>query len=267
MQNMRITGKRTLIIDADSTDRTVMAAFLRSENFQVETVTSLVEAIKKVSDHDFDCLIMDVDLPEMKGYEAISVLKTIDPNLTIIMTAKKNTKELETKIREQNIFFYFIKSFKKEELKQALKSALRIKEVNQMEKQRKILIIDDDPDFRDAVTTILESAHYDVATASDPKQGTDKLFEEKPDLILLDIMMDSLFDGFSLCHKIKTGKEFEKFRNVPIIFCSAVKEQTGSRFEFKGGEVGMVGPDDYLDKPVNPRELIEHIEKLLNSNN
>lgn len=133
-----------------------------------------------------------------------------------------------------------------------------------MEKNKaKILVIDDDPDFLDAVTSILESSHYDVVTAQNPKEGKEKVFSEKPDLILLDIMMDSLFDGFSLCHSIKTSKEFKEFQNTPIIFISAVKEITGSRFQFQGADQGMAGPDDYIDKPVKPAELISRIEKLL----
>jgi len=127
----------------------------------------------------------------------------------------------------------------------------------------KILVIDDDPDFRDAVTTILQSAQYDVVTAADPAKGKAKILEEKPDLILLDIMMDSLFDGFSLCHSIKTGKEFKEVKHTPIIFVSAVKDVAGSRFEFKGDDQGLVGPDDYLDKPVKAEELLERIERLL----
>ena len=134
-----------------------------------------------------------------------------------------------------------------------------------MQKQKaKILIIDDDPDFNEAVTPILESALYDVVTALNPEEGKKKIFSEKPDLILLDIMMDSLFDGFSLCHDIKTSEEYKEFHDTPIIFVSAVKEMTGSRFQFNTVEQGMVGPDDYMDKPVKPKDLIARIEKLLN---
>jgi CheY-like chemotaxis protein len=133
-----------------------------------------------------------------------------------------------------------------------------------MEKYKaKILVIDDDPDFIDAVTPILESALYDVVPASNPGEGKEKIFSEKPDLILLDIMMDSLFDGFSLCHAIKTSKEYKEFKDTPIIFVSAVKEKTGSRFQFNAQEQGMVGPDDYMDKPVKPDDLTARIEKLL----
>ncbi len=116
--------KRVLIVDPDITERTVMAAFLKGENFNVETGRGLADAVKKISEGFFSCLIMDVELPEMKGYEAVSILKSIDPKIKIIMTAKRNTKNLEAKVREQDIFFYFIKSFDKEELKLAVTNAI-----------------------------------------------------------------------------------------------------------------------------------------------
>jgi DNA-binding response OmpR family regulator len=75
--------------------------------------------------------------------------------------------------------------------------------------------------------------------------------------------MDSLFDGFSLCHAIKTHKDFKDVKNTPVIFVSAVKELTGSRFQFDGKDQGMVGPDDYIDKPVKPDELLARIAELL----
>lgn len=115
--------KGILIIDPDTRDRTVLTTFLQNLNYRVETGKGLVDAIKKLSGGYFICLIIDVDLPEMKGYEAVSILKNIDPNIKIIMTTKKNTKKLEAKVREQDIFFYFIKSFEKEELKLAISTA------------------------------------------------------------------------------------------------------------------------------------------------
>jgi len=127
----------------------------------------------------------------------------------------------------------------------------------------KILIIDDDPDFRKVVTMMLKSGPYDVITAKNPQEGKEKLKAEEPDLILLDIMMDTLFDGFSLCNDIKTSEEYEEFRETPVIFVSAVKERAGSRFAFDPNEQGLVGPDDYIDKPVQPDDLFARIEKLL----
>lgn len=137
--------------------------------------------------------------------------------------------------------------------------------MNNNKPHTKILIIDDDPDFLKLTKMMLESAPYDVVTANNPKEGKEKLLSEKPDLILLDIMMDSMFDGYSLCNDIKTSKEYEGFKDTPIIFVSAVKKMAGSRFAFDLNEQGLRGPDDYLDKPVQAEELIAHIKKLLNT--
>ena len=120
---MAETERNILIIDPDTTDRTIMAAFLKSENFDVETAKGLADALMIIRGGCFECLIIDVDLPEIKGYEAVSIIKSINPEIRVIMTAKKNTKSLEAKVREQDIFFYYIKSFGKEELKMAINNA------------------------------------------------------------------------------------------------------------------------------------------------
>src|SRR4030042_6611691 len=191
--------KKILIIDPDPKTRRDLVHFLTKDHYTLETGKNLFEAIKKVDEGGFDCLVMDIDLPEMKGYEAVPVLKNLDPSLRIILATKRNDKRREAKARAQDIFYYFIKSFGKEELRLAVRNVFNpYKERFDMNKSPKILVVDDDPDFRAAVTPILKSALYEVATAASPKEAKDKILTEKPDLILLDIMMDSLFDGFSL---------------------------------------------------------------------
>jgi len=118
-----VSEKRILVIDSNAKARKDLEAFLKNENYYIETGQTLTEAIRKISQGCFDCLILDVDLPEMKGYEAVPILKNIDPKIKIIMTTGKNTKRLEAKARAQDIFFYFIKSFGKDELKLAIKNA------------------------------------------------------------------------------------------------------------------------------------------------
>ncbi|MFC2158765.1 response regulator transcription factor [Acidobacteriota bacterium] len=135
--------------------------------------------------------------------------------------------------------------------------------MEQKNSKGKVLVIDDDPDFHKVISIILESGSYSVVSAINPKEGREKLLTEKPDLVLLDIMMDSIFDGFSLCHDIKTSAEFQEFKNTPIIFCSAVKKQSGSRFDFDPGAQGLVGPDDYIDKPVQSEDLLARVAKFL----
>jgi CheY-like chemotaxis protein len=127
MIEMIAPEKKILIIDPVDTDRKIMAHFLRSHGYHVETGKGLADAIEKISDSSFVCITLDVDIPEMKGYEAVSILKNLFPQIKIIMTTKKNTKRLEAKVREQNIFYYFIKSFDKEELKLVINNALMTK--------------------------------------------------------------------------------------------------------------------------------------------
>ncbi len=125
MPAMTEAEKKILIIDPNVNDGKVMAHFLKSIGYQVERGKNLSDALKQIMDFPFECIILDVDLREMKGYEAVSILKNIDPHTKIIMTTKKNSKRLEAKVREQDIFFYFIKSFGKEELELAINDAFK----------------------------------------------------------------------------------------------------------------------------------------------
>lgn len=127
----------------------------------------------------------------------------------------------------------------------------------------KILVIDDDPDFREAMTAILDSASYEVLTAANATEGKRKILDERPDLILLDIMMDSVFDGFSLCDAIRASKEFEPVRNTPVIFVSAIRQSSGPRFGYIGGSQDSAAVEDYIDKPVKAADLLARIERFL----
>lgn len=115
--------KRILIIDPNPKERRDIALQLEREFYSIDTGKNLSEAIKKINEGNYHCLLLEVDLPEMKGYEAVPIIKSLDPKLKIIMMTKKNSKRLEAKVREQDIFFYFIKSFGLEELKLAIKNA------------------------------------------------------------------------------------------------------------------------------------------------
>ena len=128
-----------------------------------------------------------------------------------------------------------------------------------MEKMVKILIIDDDPDFVEATKTILESKSYEVVAAYDKNEGMEKINSEKPDLILLDIMMKKIDDGFTLCYKLKHDPELKK---IPVLAISAITEETGLKFSSEtDGE--YFEADDYVEKPVKADDLLERVAKLL----
>lgn len=254
---------RILIVDPDDKAVQELSSVLMCEGYDVEMNGGIKQAAKRVKDARFDCVIMDVELPEMKGYEAVSILKTIDPKIQIIMTSARNTKELEAEVRRQNVFYYYIKSFNQEELIEAVRDVLRKlgkdREVKKMNGSARILVVDDDPDFVKAVEMILKSKGYHVESACNKEDALKKIGAAAPNLILLDLMMEKLNDGFDICYKLKNDPQLRK---IPILSISAITEKTG--FRFSPETDGDYFPsDDYMEKPVKPEELLERVDKLL----
>ena len=125
----------------------------------------------------------------------------------------------------------------------------------------KILIVDDDPDILDAVSMILESQGYQVVTARDGVEGLATLKAEKPDLIILDIMMPKM-DGFGVCKELQDPR-WGKYKNIPILMLTSVREEASRRrYELETGlELDV---DDYVEKPMSPDVLIDRVSKLIN---
>lgn len=123
-----------------------------------------------------------------------------------------------------------------------------------------ILIIDDDPDFVAVATAILETKQYNVRFAYDPEEGMAELEKEVPDALILDVMMGKGAEGFILARKIRKDTRFTK---MPILMLTSMREQTG--FDFPGERIHekFLPVDDYVEKGVEPEELLDKIEKLL----
>jgi two-component system alkaline phosphatase synthesis response regulator PhoP len=123
---------------------------------------------------------------------------------------------------------------------------------------KKILLVDDDADFVEAIKLILESKSYDVVVSYDGKEGLKKVQTEEPNLIILDVMMPEM-DGYEVCAKLKADP---KYRQIPILLLTAVGESIPTTSYTK--EMGMrIEADDYIPKPVEPMEIVERVEKLL----
>jgi len=117
---MSISCKRILILDQDTINVYRLFSDLIREGFAVETSRSIKDAVQRIKDVKFDCVVMDVNLPKIKGYDAVSILKAIDSDLKIIMTSEKNNMQLEAEVRKEDIAYYHIKSFDRRELVEAV---------------------------------------------------------------------------------------------------------------------------------------------------
>jgi two-component system alkaline phosphatase synthesis response regulator PhoP len=124
----------------------------------------------------------------------------------------------------------------------------------------KILIVDDDPDILEAINLILEARGYQVVTARDGIEGLNKLKEEKPDLMIMDLMMPRL-DGFGVCKELKDPR-WSKYAHIPIIILSSVRQDASRRrYELETGV--QLDVDDYVEKPIEHNILLERVEKVL----
>ena len=125
---------------------------------------------------------------------------------------------------------------------------------------QKILVVDDDPDILDAVTMILESQGYQVVTARDGIEGLANLKAEKPDLMVLDLLMPKM-DGWAVCKELQDPR-WSKYKDIPILILTSVREDASRRrYELETGlELDV---DDYVEKPFSPDVLLERVSKLI----
>jgi len=119
--------------------------------------------------------------------------------------------------------------------------------------RKRILLVDDERDLSDMVKMRLESHGYEVLTAYDGQEGLNKARREKPDLIILDLMLPKL-DGYKVCRMLKFD---EKHKGIPIVmFTSRVQDS-----DKKMGE--EVGANAYITKPFEPEMLLSTVQRLI----
>jgi DNA-binding response OmpR family regulator len=122
-----------------------------------------------------------------------------------------------------------------------------------VENMKKILVVEDDFDVSSVVASRLEASGYIVTVVADGQGALDQVYKEKPDLVLLDLMLPKR-DGFSVCNQLKREKKYCK---IPIVILTARDEEIDAELG------GLAGADLYVTKPFDPKELIIKIEELL----
>ena len=123
-----------------------------------------------------------------------------------------------------------------------------------------ILIVDDDPDFAVMMKTVLEGDNHTVDTAPGRAEGMAKLEADKPDLLILDVMMAGWSDGFEMARELRKNPEYKE---MPIIMLTGVEQRTGIGFKSTAGDPEWLPVDAFLDKPVEPQVLLAEVRKLV----
>jgi len=121
----------------------------------------------------------------------------------------------------------------------------------------KVLVVDDDPDFVNITRTILQSQDYEVVTAANGEQALAAMRKEKPDLVLLDIMMSYNLDGLDVGREMAEDAEL---RDIPVIMVTSL---TGARAQVALPSDEYIPVEDWIHKPIDPDELLERTGKAL----
>lgn len=124
---------------------------------------------------------------------------------------------------------------------------------------KKIMIIDDDIDLVEAMRITLESDGYEVIDAQEGQKGLEILKEQKPDLLILDVMMGTLDEGFHIAYQIRNDEEIKE---IPILMVTAVGAQTGFEFD-KQRDEDFLPVNEFIEKPVNPQVLLDSVKRNL----
>ncbi len=127
-----------------------------------------------------------------------------------------------------------------------------------MSDKKRILVVDDEPDFAAIVQSNLKKAGFEVEVAYDGVEGLEKVKANPPDAIVLDVMMPEM-DGYEMCSKLKSD---EKYQDIPIVMLTAVADHIGStRYSHHDGM--SMEADDYLPKPASAEEILESVKQLV----
>ena len=127
-----------------------------------------------------------------------------------------------------------------------------------MSEKKRILVVDDEPDFAGIVQQNLEKEGFEVEIAYDGEEGLEKVYANPPDAIVLDVMMPGK-DGYQVCSELKAD---DRYADIPIILLTAVASHvTSTRYSHRDGM--STEADDYLAKPASAEQITESIKGLL----
>ncbi len=127
----------------------------------------------------------------------------------------------------------------------------------------KILVIDDDPDIVAAVRMVLESGGHQVISASNGRQGLERIEADVPELIVLDVMMETHTEGFELAIKLHSpdpASKWKAYKNIPILMLTAIHSTTPLRYE---PDIDYLPVELFVDKPIDPDDLLGKVNWIL----
>ena len=264
---------RLLVVEDNEVAQQAIMAMFEEREIEVELAISGSDALDKIKKMSFDCMILDLDLPDMKGFELLELINTSDdytPVPVIVYTAKDLMRDEEAALRkyadriilktdqsserllnEASLFLHWLGN---RDTEAPVKSLEAIDHRDDIFEGKSVLVVDDDMRNIYSLSAILEERGFDIDVASNGIEALAAL-EEKPDydLVLMDIMMPEM-DGYEAMTEIRKQK---RFADKPIIALTA-KAMKGDKQKCIDA-----GANDYITKPIETDKLIALIRVWL----
>jgi CheY-like chemotaxis protein len=258
--------KRLLVVEDDDVQRKAIVELIGNGDVITTAVASAEEALANLDSEPFDCVVLDLKLPGMSGFDLITTIKE-RPNSSripiIVYTGKELSRSEETKLRkiaetiivkdvrsperlldETALFLHRVESKLPAPKREMLR---RVAETDPSLEGKKVLLVDDDARNLFALTTVLEQHAMKVVYAENGQQALDKLKGETDvEVVLMDIMMPEM-DGYEATRRIRAQT---KYASLPVIALTA-KAMKGDR-----EKCIQAGASDYITKPVDPDQLV-----------
>jgi two-component system alkaline phosphatase synthesis response regulator PhoP len=212
-------------------------------------------------------LIADLQPDPLRGMTTVSVCRQIAPLVPVVVVAANPSVDFARRIRSAGVFYLALAPVTTDEMRSVLSSAFECfgrkrADTSTCVARRRILLVDDDADFRASMAALLESRGYIVSVARNGREALEKVRAEPPDLLVLDVMMEYDSSGYEVTQAIKFSPALECFRDIPILMVSSIPIDPATRFSM-AGEVDMVTPSRYLTKPVDIPSFLASVKELL----
>jgi CheY-like chemotaxis protein/CHASE3 domain sensor protein len=259
--------RKVLLIEDDKVQNKAISELISGKDIIVISENNGKDAVERIKNEIFDCIILDIKLPDLDGFEILSKLNSIDVSLppVIIYTGKDLTQEEEEHLKkysesivikgarsperlldEVNLFLHRVESMLPKEKREML-SNLRTQE--KVLENKTVLVVDDDIRNIFALTSALENKGMNLIIARDGIEAVEKINSNSLiDLVLMDIMMPKM-DGFEAIRKVRSSNN-NRLKNLPIVALTAkaMKDDHEKCME--------AGASDYLPKPINLDNLM-----------
>lgn len=243
-----------------------LALTLRQSGIEVKPVGADVNLTALAAQADRERGVIVVDLLENveRGIGAITCVRSASSPAPIIAVVADPSLELAQRLRDLGVFCLAVHPLDAGKVREVLEDAFLHLDKSRAAgaHRKKILIIDDDPDYRESLQAFLQSEGFAVCSAATGSQGLETAKSEKPDLIVLDIMMENMWAGYEVNQALKFQSGYESVRRIPIVMVSSIQEHPAERFA-RSDDASMVCPEVYMTKPLDMKKFLETVRSLM----